>query len=327
MKILKANNWVTGIVGLRAGVASIVTLLAITGCSKPIDVAEARNANGLVYKAGDREPFTGTVKNVPMYVVLQMSIQRVAIAGAAADGTCERRFADGKPDGETVCKSPSGSTLVEQNWQEGRKHGAEKIWTADGFLRSEKHWKNGKEHGLQQVYNPQTKKLVYRAEFEEGKLAGRHQLWDPSGEHLLWDLTWKDGLQTGFRKLDGAEENFVDGKPHGVQRRYRPTADSPGLRAYVEAEAMRERLGVGANFYGLYPDFVLVSEETYDRGVKVGEKQMASAQPARPATVDISSCVDMWTAAHRKEVGEEAPIRMDQVGEWEEWCKQGKRPG
>jgi hypothetical protein len=34
--------------------------------------------------------------------------------------------------------------------------------------------------------------------------------------------------------------------------------------------------------------------------------------------------VDGWTAAFRQENGEDAMVTMDQLGEWEAWCKEGK---
>lgn len=48
----------------------------------------------------------------------------------------------------------------------------------------------------------------------------------------------------------------------------------------------------------------------------------------RPAAhaADLERCLDKWVAAHRKEVGEDAPIKAHQIEEWKAWCKQGKRP-
>jgi hypothetical protein len=41
---------------------------------------------------------------------------------------------------------------------------------------------------------------------------------------------------------------------------------------------------------------------------------------------DTTACVDQWAAAHRKEVGDEPIITMDQIREWKEWCVVGKTP-
>lgn len=40
----------------------------------------------------------------------------------------------------------------------------------------------------------------------------------------------------------------------------------------------------------------------------------------------IDACVDEWVKARRKEIGPDEPIRMDQLDEWEGWCKAGKSP-
>lgn len=45
-----------------------------------------------------------------------------------------------------------------------------------------------------------------------------------------------------------------------------------------------------------------------------------------PAASTGGQCLDRWIAAYRQEVGEEAMIKTDQIGEWESWCKQGKSP-
>ncbi|MBJ6984199.1 hypothetical protein [Luteimonas sp. MC1750] len=38
------------------------------------------------------------------------------------------------------------------------------------------------------------------------------------------------------------------------------------------------------------------------------------------------TCADAWLASYRAEVGEDRVVTMDQMGEWEEWCAQGKSP-
>lgn len=37
-------------------------------------------------------------------------------------------------------------------------------------------------------------------------------------------------------------------------------------------------------------------------------------------------CVDQWIVAYREEQGQEAIVTQDQIGEWTDWCNQGKRP-
>lgn len=300
--------------------AAALVGLALQGCTQKIDAAQTQSINGLVYKMYEREPFTGVVKGLPLYVVLQMSLQEIAISGA--EGVCEREFKDGRLSGQTTCHSSSGTKVAQQEWKGGVKHGVERVWTADGSPKSEAHWKDGKRHGRHEIYNPQTKKLVVQAEYETGELAGRQKVWDPTGEHLLTDFVWKNGKQTGFRKHDTAEENFVDGELHGRVLRYKLKLSSPEIRAYGEAEALRVRVGAGGSFYGLY-DPKVDREEIYENGVKVRE---TAAQPVSAAMPTAEACQEKWVAAHRRQVGADAPIRADQLDEWEAWCKEGKAP-
>jgi len=43
------------------------------------------------------------------------------------------------------------------------------------------------------------------------------------------------------------------------------------------------------------------------------------------AGLNLTDCVDGWTAAYRQEVGEDVVVTMDQVREWKDWCQAGKQ--
>lgn len=47
---------------------------------------------------------------------------------------------------------------------------------------------------------------------------------------------------------------------------------------------------------------------------------------SQPGPQKIEACVDNWMAAFRKENGEDAPVRTEQLDEWEAWCKDGRLP-
>ncbi|WP_288842664.1 hypothetical protein [uncultured Deefgea sp.] len=42
---------------------------------------------------------------------------------------------------------------------------------------------------------------------------------------------------------------------------------------------------------------------------------------------NINKCVDEFVVAYRTEIGNEAIVRAEQLQEWEDWCKTGKRAG
>jgi hypothetical protein len=53
----------------RIGFFALLTagILTLLSCSNPIDAAQLRSVNGLVYRLHDSEPFTGAVRHVPIY--------------------------------------------------------------------------------------------------------------------------------------------------------------------------------------------------------------------------------------------------------------------
>ena len=40
----------------------------------------------------------------------------------------------------------------------------------------------------------------------------------------------------------------------------------------------------------------------------------------------LAPCIERWISAYRQEMGEEAIVSYDQLGEWEQWCRQGREP-
>jgi hypothetical protein len=297
-----------------------ILALGLQGCSKQIDAAQAQSVNGLVYKLHDSDPFSGTVKGLPLYAVLPLSLQEIASTGI--DGTCEREFKGGKPHGTTICVAPNGTKIVEQAWKDGGKHGVERTWTAAGVLWSEEHWKDGKQDGLYERYNPEIKKLITQVEYKDGQPEGKQKAWDVrTGETLLIDLVWHNGKETGTKKFDGIEETFLNGRLHGARRAY--TIDQAKQDAVLQDMHLAQKFKGGAYFIGMDPAARLTSEWTYVNGTQTGYKEFPKPGSAKPST---EGCQDKWIAARRKEAGADAVITSDQLDEWEQWCKEGKQP-
>lgn len=54
---------------------------------------------------------------------------------------------------------------------------------------------------------------------------------------------------------------------------------------------------------------------------------MMSALSGAQSSDKIDACVDKWMNAYRQEPGmEDAIVTIDQIQEWEIWCKHGKVP-
>jgi hypothetical protein len=199
------------------------------------------------------------------------------------------------------------------------KDGAEKIWdSSTGNLRVEAHWKGGKEDGVYELYNPAINKRVVRNEYKNGQLAGEQKIWDVrDGETLLIDLKWHEGKQTGYSKSRDLEENYKDGKLHGVRRHY-TYKDQFTVRAMLEAERLVQQVRGGAYFAGQFPGVTVDVDETYVDGVRTAG--------TRRTSMSLTDCKDLYLWGHRKKVGEDAIVTADQLAEWEAWCKAGRYP-
>jgi hypothetical protein len=57
-----------------------------------------------------------------------------------------------------------------------------------------------------------------------------------------------------------------------------------------------------------------------------GDRAPNNSMATKNSSASSATCTDKWVAAHRKQVGEDAAISQEQLGEWEVWCKEGKLP-
>jgi antitoxin component YwqK of YwqJK toxin-antitoxin module len=185
-------------------------VLGLQGCSKTIDAAEARVINGLVYKVHDKDPYSGTIRNIAIGEVMSI----------AGNGSCQRSYKAGRPDGVTTCMSDTGHKVLEQEWEGGRREGVERTWDPKtGNLHIDSHYRNGKRDGLYELYNPATGERIVRNEYRAGEVEGKQQIWDAAtGETLLVDMEWHNSKQTGTSKLGSVEESYLNGKLHGLRR-------------------------------------------------------------------------------------------------------------
>jgi antitoxin component YwqK of YwqJK toxin-antitoxin module len=289
--------------------AAIGSAIALSACSKSIDVAQTQIVNGLVYKLNDSDPFTGEVKNA----------SSLAISREAEQGACVLHYKAGRLHGNVICQGENGKKILEQEWDQGQKEGTEKIWdAATGNLHIEEHWKAGKRDGLFELYNPLIGKRVVRNEYKNGQVEGEQKIWDAkTGEVLLVDMVWHNGLQTGVSKLRETEETYKDGKLNGAKRHYAMT-DPQYIAAASEADRVVERVRGGGWFAAQLPGTKVDQEEVYENGFRTSTSEKKS--------MSLRECNDLYLWGHRRKVGDDAIVTADQLAEWDGWCKQGKFP-
>jgi len=188
----------------------IIIMLAATalaGCKTEIDDAEVVVRNGLIYKYGEKDPFSGVVLNVP-------SDQR------DIDGLCDVQIEKGRFNGNKECFHGDQKTY-EAEFSAGNKHGTEIIFDASsGKEKSIKNWKDNLLNGLSQEYIAGV--MTSQKEYINGKLDGKEIRWSDDGKTILTELIWSNNTkQTGFESSpQGDYHQYLNGKLHGKQITY-----------------------------------------------------------------------------------------------------------
>ncbi|EQM76133.1 hypothetical protein N7335_21920 [Stutzerimonas stutzeri] len=190
--------------------------LAITGCRSEIDNAETVIRNGLIYKYGETDPFTGLVLNTP-----------AGIPGVSA--LCNSQVEKGRYSGKSECFYNS-QKVYEVEFSAGSKDGKEIVFDAEtGKTKSVKSWKSNRLHGTSEEYLNGT--LISRKEYKDGLQDGDEVGWSEDGQTKLTDITWSNGKElNGFKtqfdtnfNYPSSKYNYLNGQLHGQQLNYSRT--------------------------------------------------------------------------------------------------------
>jgi antitoxin component YwqK of YwqJK toxin-antitoxin module len=248
-------------VQLRRIAFSLCCALAFAGCAEKIDARQLQRDNGLSYKRGSDDPFTGTVTNVP-----------IVEFGFLGKGDCTAEMKKGLVHGKVSCEVEDGAPRYEARFREGEKDGEERVWnTETDTMVTSVEWENGRRNGVEQHYHPEHKKLLSEIHWNKDKKEGRERHWNLAGEEVLVDLMWSNGKHTGFDKRGEWDVNFVDGQYDGVRRNYAWADVDSGMRFLRDTE-LQKQMG-GAVWAGAYSGNVVGMEQTWARGVQLTEKR------------------------------------------------------
>lgn len=303
-------------------VLACAALALVSGCSKKIDVREAEEIRGLLYKHKAEDPFTGTIT----------SYEQVATS-FRGHGSCELEVKNGLPHGALNCTRTNGGPLAKIQFVEGKKDGLEEIWdSGSGNLMRRISWKAGLQDGVAEYFNPSNKKMVAKVTWSAGKKEGEQKGWDILGDVLLIDLEWKDGRQTGFHKWSETEATYKDGQLHGIQRRYVVAVNRQ--MDFMKWDPHIAIIGGGGYAFSQAKDAELILETVYENGVKVQtnidvaaqRKAEKDAKDQADAIAGKHGCVEAWMAAYRKEKGQDAPVYGQHMEEWGSMCRENKLP-
>lgn len=196
---------------MKRSIALLLTVTVLAGCKVEIDHAETVTRNGLIYKYGDTDPFTGLVLNIP-----------VGLPGISA--LCNSLIEKGRQNGKSECFY-NEQKVYEAEYLAGRKNGAERVLDSKtGEKVSIKSWKNDYQDGLEERYWKGN--IIHKLEYKNGKRDGEEIRWSDDGKTILAKLTWHAGnKQDGFEEDYNGKSSYLNGKLHGVQLKYiRPIA-------------------------------------------------------------------------------------------------------
>ncbi|WP_455231683.1 toxin-antitoxin system YwqK family antitoxin [Geopseudomonas aromaticivorans] len=267
---------------------------------------------------------------------------------------------------EVVFDAKSGAKISVKNWKNGRLHGKSEEYQNGALTHQqefkdgkpdekETRWSNdGKQIITELTWSAGNKFNGYEADSEGKRSYLNGQLHGPQIKY--------GHLAGGLKQYVAAEENYSNGKLDGAQKKYtnilhteivqqeseivyaNGTAISGWVRRFStpDGQLIQEiKLAPSSqqteddDFYNEYPGNLVPVDPVQPYNFQTGQLEdedtlaavvkVSSPSPNSPST-SAESCLDAWIAAYRSEVGEDAPIVSEQLGEWEEWCGEGKTP-
>lgn len=253
----------------------------------------------------------------------------------------EAHFAGGQLSGRLIYYNPGKpeQKLAEGGFERGEPDGQQEIYSASGGeLVKKVSWSNGLYDGKYARYNESNGKVVLKGSFTQGRRDGTWEEFTADGKQLIARATYKDG------SLDGKEEHFdadtgkrtvlvdrwIEGKISGDRKTWDKNGVLEGDEVYADGTLM-ERKDVSAKSEGgsdpLSPEVMkaLSDPVPVTSAPVVTTAGTDPSSQSREASATFDACVNDWTVAHRKAVGNDAVISVDQLDEWRAWCAQGKR--
>lgn len=331
--------------------AGTISLLAMTlsGCgSEVLDYRNAEISNGKIYKKGSNTPFSGKVTNLSGQTLLlthsgfglfSRATAKIILTnpdqtylsgfayGMVVDTLCDAEFQNGQLDGTAICHEKSSEKRVfEMKFKKGSLDGQLTYYMPkiSNNPISTANFKDGLPDGKLEGFNGKTKTLVYRALWKNGNMDGQEEQFDAETGNPIGHSTWKNGQQDGevIRYApDGKtltyKATMVDGKLNGAEENFSPVTGKP----------LKRTEWINGKEHGVAKEWDergnLLKETKWENGMIISQ---ADAADKTTSPEQLNSCVEAWTAAFQKENGKDAMVTMDQLGEWEAWCKKGKHP-
>ncbi len=265
----------------------------------------------------------------------------------------EASFDGGRLSGKFVYYNPDkpNQTLIEGGFDENQPDGTEKIYSSStGELVKKVGWSKGTYDGAYARYNETSGKIIQEGTYDEGKLDGLWKGYTADGKQLIFRERLKknqlDGVAEKFDSETGKRtslvDKWVDGKINGEQKTWdkngilltdevyddgQKVADKNTKEASsADSESLRGRLDQALAGPASTSTSTPSTPAATSANRPTTDSTAANASPVPPVTVD--ACVQGWTEAQHKEAakaGVDDAVSVDQISEWEAWCKDGKQ--
>nr|WP_239645799.1 hypothetical protein [Burkholderia pseudomallei] len=264
---------------------------------------------------------------------------------------CDVQIEGGVPDGSAVCKAPqsdvvrietsfkhgaldgplklsggqSDGPLLEATFNKGQLDGTEKVysWTDHKLIHTFP-WNNGVASGAEEAFDPNTGAVVKRARFVDGKYEGEVVHYAPDGKQVTLRATYTNG------KLNGPYKEWDTSGTLTVDRTY-----SNGVEVGADGADVGSCVNEWDDAYRAVPGRPAFPapelKQQWEASCRIGEHPSVpdSGLPDRTVSSERAAshgCIDAWTAAYRRENGDDAIVSADQLDEWQSSCNVGKWP-
>lgn len=333
--------------------AAFSSVMLLSACSDEVlDFRNAEIVNGKIYEAGDNEPFSGQVTNLPWTKVVpaQVGVVRIltTLLGGRPDATefstlgaantiaqfdamCDAQVNEGRLDGTTVCsKNNTDIRIMELNYKAGSLDGIFQYFGPQGQPKpvATVSFRNNQPDGKFEIFSATNQKLIHMYSWENGALNGKEETYDENTGETTGSATYVNNRVEGeviHYAPDGRQVvykgNFTAGKKNGPEDAYSIAGQHLGHGEWVNGKE-----------HGLFQrwdeqgNLVAQKEWSNGRDVALVTALEASDKKAIDALGDpIISCRYSWEKSYQKKGGEYEPTASMQ-DQWTDWCKQGKHP-
>ena len=205
--------------------AALMTAVLLSGCgSSRINAGQLDYDNGVAYKHGSTEPFTGIVHFDEPPTVAEEVVQTLhdpaplyANMLRVPMDNCDVAFKNGTIEGHVACFQRNGGKALSFDVHGGRLDGEAMEYHADGSKAFDFHWSDGALQGDQAVYSSDGRYVVHAWTVDSGHKRGKEVRRYSDGDDLA-EGTWSDeGKFTGtmFVPDDASVYTFKDGVKDG----------------------------------------------------------------------------------------------------------------